>query len=70
MSKEEEERANFENFSRLSGQLFDRFESAKPPEPDVAAWRGNNQFGIEITRYYRQSEKAGESEKNSCPEPN
>jgi hypothetical protein len=64
MNKEAFERAIFQSFLQLSDQSFDRYESAKPPEPDIAAWRGDSCFGIEITNFYRRSERARESEED------
>ena len=65
MTKEVIERSAFENFLRLSGQCFEGFQSAKAPEPDIVAWRGNERFGIEVTNFYRQKERQQESEEDS-----
>ena len=58
----------FRRFLDMSGQSFDRFDSAKPPEPDIAAWRGNGRYGIELTTFYREAQKARESEEDKLVE--
>ena len=65
MTKEVIERSAFESLIRLRGQCFEGFESAKVPEPDIVAWRGNERLGIEVTNFYRQNEKRLESEEDS-----
>ena len=65
MTKQEKEQCVFETFTRLSGVAFDRFQFGQPPdEPDIVAWRGSERFGIEITSFYRRSERAREGEEN------
>jgi hypothetical protein len=66
--KQELERAQFENFLHLSDQSFDRLEIGKPPEPDILAWRGSEQFGIEITSFHRRDAKQEESEQTGVIE--
>jgi len=56
--------ANFENFLHLGSIRFDRYQSQRPPEPDIIAWKGGRQFGIEITNFHRESEKRRESEED------
>ena len=56
------EAANFENFLHVGRIDFDGHRSQSPPEPDRIAWRGEQEFGIEITEFHRQDEKRDESE--------
>ena len=60
--------ANFENFLHLGKIRFDRYQSQRPPEPDIIAWRGPRQFGIEITNFHREREKRKESEEDKILE--
>lgn len=62
--KQELERAQFENFLRISGRSFDTFASADEPEPDIVAQKGHERIGVEITNFYRQEVKQKESEED------
>jgi hypothetical protein len=64
MEKAQRERSVFEKFLELSAKSFDRFESAKPPEPDIIAWSDGKEFGIEITGVHRQHERSREGEED------
>ncbi len=56
------EAANFENFLHVGQIKFDRHGPQCSPEPDRVAYRGEREFGVEITGFYRQIEKGRESE--------
>jgi hypothetical protein len=62
--KQKRERAEFENFLRISGKSFDRFSSGDEPEPDIIAHKGDECFGVEITNFHRQDAKQRESEED------
>jgi hypothetical protein len=66
--KRQLEAANFETFLFLGKIRFDRYELQAPPEPDVIAWRGEHQFGIEITNFHNRHAKRKEGEEDSILE--
>jgi Holliday junction resolvase len=64
LAKQDRERAEFENFLRISGRSFDDFRAADEPEPDIVAVKAEESFGVEVTNFHRRNLKRNESEED------